>query len=192
MKVYVESTDCELHVRVHFTVSGGSFPRMHIERLFNYDGYVRVCHTLHGRPVELCVTPDLQQYTLPPDLKELELMLSGEEVVLTEYEVSQKMLSVLAYANDKDVKVQILTHPSQEFAINKKVLSNMTKAMKDTRKHLEIQQQAVGMCRIPSSLIHDQSTCGPDRCRLIAVALVRTTSRRSPGSTGRTSRQATS
>lgn len=145
MKVFIESQNCDFHVRVHFTVTHCTFPVAHIERLFNYDGYVHVSRDVNNGRVELDVTPDMEHYLLPPELNELELLLDGEEAVLTDYDVTQKMLHVLAYANDNNIKVQVLSHHTQEFSINKRVLPNITKAMKDTRKHLEIQQQSIGM-----------------------------------------------
>ena len=144
MKVFIESQNCDFLVRVHFTVTNCTFPVAHIDRLFNYEGYVHVSHTLNNGSVELDVTPDMEHYLLPPDLNEIELLLNGEEAVLTDHDVTQKMLQLLAYANDNNIKVQVLSHHMQEFSINKRVLPNITKAMKDTRKHLEIQQQAIG------------------------------------------------
>jgi len=144
MKVFIESRECAFHVRACFTVTGNTIPCKLVEELFNYDGYVTVSYNVGEMEGELRLTSDLENYSLPADVSELELFVNGEEAALSDTAITQKMFTVLAYANDFTIKIQQLSHPSQQFSINKKVLPTLTKAMVHTKKHLEIQQQAAG------------------------------------------------
>ena len=156
MKIFLENHCCDLSIRVHFDTDRTSFPVVHIENLFCFEGYVHVSNVATG--CELPLSADEKFYLLPPRVKELDLQLEGSEAARSTAQISARQMEIMGYANKHKITIEILRHPEVPFCIDEREKPIVTLAMESAKKHIDIIRQATGTALTAPCVVNYQST----------------------------------